>query len=255
MRRLANADAPSLDAHAGDASGIAGTRWWNPKLHGPNRARRMAQQTGIHHRRRACDSVENARSTRRRADGGRIGNRCRTPGSDPINCAALLRRSSGTVVASSQRIDSLSSIASRPARLCRLSERVQMRACTTPPELPRRHRPPPWCGRKIPVVLPTPAGPSPLRPRFRRLKLISVVSCAVTIRRPKHAIAVRRPAVAPSLPRSRVANRESVHRQLPPDLPRSAHNQRAGGPSTQPRPAALSKPIGYLLRRPRPPPS
>src|SRR5216683_1396402 len=42
---------------------------------------------------------------------------------------------------------------------------------------------------------PSPAGPSPLRARSRSLKLISVVSCAATIRRPAQADAVRCPAV------------------------------------------------------------
>ena len=66
-----------------------------------------------------------------------------------------------------------------------------MCACTTPSNASSSASTATMAWQKNPGVCPSPAGPSPRRPRSRPLKLISVVSWAATIRRPIQADAVR----------------------------------------------------------------
>src|SRR6266702_171549 len=112
-----------------------------------------------------------------------------------ISCAALPRRSQAAAVASIQRMDSLSSIARARRAFARLLGRVQICACTAPSNASSSASTATIAWQKNPGVFPSPAGPSPRRLRCRPLKLISVVSCAATIRLPAQAAAVRPPAV------------------------------------------------------------
>ena len=77
-----------------------------------------------------------------------------------------------------------------------IASRVQMRACTTPSTASCSTSTTSRGWMKKPSALPSPAGPSPLRLRSAPEKLISVVSCTASTRRPAAALMVRSAAVA-----------------------------------------------------------
>ena len=108
-----------------------------------------------------------------------------------INCAAPRSSLPATVEPWIQRKDSFSSILRDRRAAVSSVGRVQMCACTTPSTASLSTSTATIAWQKKPGVFPSPAGPRPLRPRDRPLKLISVVSWAATIRRPQDDATVR----------------------------------------------------------------
>src|SRR6202171_4628459 len=105
-------------------------------------------------------------------------------------CAASLSRSEAVWAPSIQRALSLSSISRLARGATGALPRVQMRAPTSPRTASSSASTATIGWTKNPGVLPSPPGPRPLRPA-QRAKLISLVSCAHTTRRPAQARTVR----------------------------------------------------------------
>src|SRR5882672_11636468 len=105
-------------------------------------------------------------------------------------CAASLSRSEAVWAPSIQRALSLSSISRLARGATGALPRVQMRAPTSPRTACSSASTATIGWTKNPGVLPSPPGPRPLRPA-QRAKLISLVSCAHTTRRPAQARTVR----------------------------------------------------------------